>query len=53
MSVSAPEAVIISGIMWCDMDIIRLVKQALQLLYGIGMAILLKHVVETNLIRES
>ena len=35
--VSAPEAIKTSqssGVMWCDMDSIRLVKQVLQLLYG-------------------
>ena len=29
-----PRLLITSGMMWCDMDLIRLVKQVLQLLYG-------------------
>ena len=32
--VSAPRLLITSGMMWCDMDPIRLVKQVLQLFYG-------------------
>ena len=33
--VSAPKAIIItSGVVWCDMNLIWLVKQVLQLLYG-------------------
>ena len=31
--VSAPRLLITSGVMWCDMDPIRLVKQVLQLLF--------------------
>ena len=29
-----PRLLITSGMMWCDMDSIRLVKQIVQLLYG-------------------
>ena len=32
--VSTPRRLITSGMMWCDMDSIQLVKQVLQLLYG-------------------
>ena len=32
--VSTPRLLITSGVMWCDMDLIQLVKHVLQLLYG-------------------
>ena len=55
-----PRLLITSGVMWCDMDSISLVKQVLQLSYGscsmlsvMGMALELKRIVETYLIRVS
>ena len=50
-----------SGVMWLDVDPIRLVKQIAQLLYGncstsltlMGVALALVHVIETNPIRVS
>ena len=46
-----------SGMMWFDMDLIRLVKQVLQLLYGncsqIGVALALVRIVHTNPLRIS
>ena len=56
--VSTPRLLITSGMMWCDMDSIRLVKQILQLLYGncsslMGVALELVHVVDANPVRVS
>ena len=50
-----PRLLITSGVMWCDMDLIRLV---LQLIYGncsplMGMALALVRVIDTNPLRVS